>query len=91
VLAWRTGSGLHRRDAEILLPGSRPPPERQLDWLDRPSNKSMLEGAAFFRRQGWNYWVLVGADRTLVASLGLRPLWSEPEAGVVLAAPPRAP
>jgi hypothetical protein len=64
---------------------------RQLDWLDRPSNKSMLEGAAFFRRRGWNDWVLVGADRTLVASLGLRPLWSEPEAGVVLAAPPRAP
>jgi hypothetical protein len=64
---------------------------RHLDWLDSPSNGSMVEGTPFFRRQGWSYWVLVGGDRALVASLGLTPLWTDSEAGVVLAAARRTP
>jgi len=64
---------------------------RDLDWLDRPSNRAMVEGEAFFRRPGWNYWALVGGDRRLIEPLGLTPLWSDPEAGVVLAAPARVP
>jgi hypothetical protein len=58
---------------------------RHLDWLERPSNDSTVEGDAFFRRDGWSYWVLVGGDRALIASLGLEPLWRDPEAGVVVA------